>query len=311
VLTANPGFWRHPYYQHVIIRQDGSSDDRLAQVLAGTATHTSGLFWGDFTQAVALGPADGVRASILQDGPAVISWQLNVSHGPLANPLVRQAINLGLNRPVLANALASSNGSAASSAIPPTFGERQPMNFDPVQARSLMRAAGYPNGVDVDIYTNTSVATYQVATLLNTLYDEMIQIGVIMHTIYINNTDQLLALVLQGAAQSTIQTNAPLLGGPGFLLEQNYNAKLDPVSLSAIEGYHDASLQSTLGQLRSTRPGPTADALIKQAASQAEGGLATINLVTEPVQNVTRAGVTGYSAYAAPVTYYEYLRPRR
>jgi hypothetical protein len=51
--------------------------------------------------------------------------------------------------------------------------------------------------------------------------------------------------------------------------------------------------------------------LIRQAASQAEGGLATINLVTEPVQNVTRADVTGYSAYAAPVTYYEYLRPRR
>ena len=311
VLAANPGFWRHPYYQHVIIREIPSSDERLAEVLAGTATHTSGLFWGDFAQAVALGPDDGVRASILQDGPAVISWQLNVSHGPLANPLVRQAINLGLNRAAIANALAGSNGSATSTSIPPTFGQRQPMNFDPVQARTLMRAAGYPNGVDVNIYTNTSLAGYQVGTLLNTLYDEMIQIGVIMHTIYVDNTDQLLGLVLHRDVQSTIQTNAPLLGGPGFLLEQNFNAELDPVSPAATEGYRDASLQSTLGQLRSTPPGPTAGALIRQAQSEADSGPATINLVTVPVQNVTRAGVTGYGAYTQPVTYYEYLRPRR
>ncbi len=35
----------------------------------------------------------------------------------------------------------------------------------------------------------------------------------------------------------------------------------------------------------------------------------TINLTYVPVQNVTRADVTGYRAYTQPVTYYEHLHP--
>jgi hypothetical protein len=95
-----------------------------------------------------------------------------------------------------------------------------------------------------------------------------------------------------------------------MLLEQDDNAALDPVSPAAEEGYRSAPLQSALAQLRSSPPGPAADALVKQAATLADGGLATIDLVTVPVQNVTRAGVRGYGAYTEPVTYYEYLRPR-
>ena len=33
----------------------------------------------------------------------------------------------------------------------------------------------------------------------------------------------------------------------------------------------------------------------------------TVNFVAIPVQNVTRANVTGYAAYTQPVVYYEYL----
>jgi peptide/nickel transport system substrate-binding protein len=309
VLAANPGFWRPPYYQHVIIRAIGSSPERLAEVLAGKATHTSDLDWSDFTDAVALGPGDGARATILQNGPGVLTWNLDVSHGPLANPLVRQAINLGINRSVTANALADSNSSATSVAVPPTFGQSQPLVFDPVQARSLMRAAGYPNGVVVNIYTNDTLAGGEVSTLLDTLYESMIQIGVIMHTVYVANTDQLLALERQHGVQSSIGINAPLLGGPAFLLEQNYNVKLDPVSLAATDGLSDGALQSTLAQLRSTPAGPAADALVRQAMTQADTDLSTIDLATVPIQNVTRSGITGYGAYTQPVTYYEYLRP--
>jgi len=310
VLAANPGFWRQPYYQHVIIRQVESSSSRLAAVLAGTATHTSGLDWNDFTQAATVGAADGVRATILQDGPGVIAWQLNVRRGPLANPLVRQAINLGVNRSELADALDATNDSATALAIPAIFGQAQPTAFDPVQARSLMRAAGYPDGVNVDVYTNTTTGGPEIATLLTFLYNQMIQIGVIMHTVYVDNNDQLLALERAHGLQSTIAIQQPLIGGAGFLLEQNLGAALDPVSPAANDGYHSAQLESALAQLRSSAPGPAANALIKQAASVADTDLATIGLVTVPVQNVTRSGVTGYSAYTEPVTYYEYLHPR-
>lgn len=115
VLEANPGFWRHPYYTTVVIRENTSPAARLAAVLAGTATHTSGLDWGDFASGVGEAHADGASATILQTGPAVVGWHLNTASGPLANPQVREAISLGINRDELADSL--DKGYAVPSAL--------------------------------------------------------------------------------------------------------------------------------------------------------------------------------------------------
>ena len=84
---------------------------------------------------------------------------------------------------------------------------------------------------------------------------------------------------------------------------------LDPVSPAANQRYSNPALATLLDQLRNSPPGPAADALIHQAAAIVDGDIPTVNFVAIPIQNVTRAGITGYAAYAQPVTYYEYLRP--
>jgi peptide/nickel transport system substrate-binding protein len=136
VLEANPGFWRPPYYRQVIIRQNGSSAGRLADVLDGTATHTSDLDWNDYETAVNSPRSDGASATILQTGPAVVAWHLNLASGPLANPLVRQAIDLGINRSELANAIPAGYDKPTVLTIPQAFGQAQPTSYDPEQARS-------------------------------------------------------------------------------------------------------------------------------------------------------------------------------
>jgi peptide/nickel transport system substrate-binding protein len=310
VLTANPGFWRRPYYTHVVIMQVPDSEIRLDDVLAGIGSHTSGLDWGDFAQAVAVGASNGVQAGILQNGPGVYTWQLNVARGPLANALVRQAISLGISRTQLASDLAGGNSTASTLAVPPTFGQSQPTPFDPALARSLISSAGYPLHLTIDVYTNGTVGTYEVGTLLYDLYKHSLsEIGVVPQPVRLENTDQLLALELRRGVESTVEVNAPLLGGPGFLLEQDYNAQLDPLSEAARENYSNGALQRTLNELRTTPPGATADALVRRATTLADNGRSTINLATVPVQNVTRSDITGYAAYTQPVTYYEYLHP--
>ena len=310
-LGANPGFWRQPYYTRVLIRQVSNPDTRLAYVLAGTATHTRDLNWGDFQTAVNNGGSDGVTASILQTGPGVLAWHLNIAHGPLANPLVRQALKLGVNRIEIANAIYASFDTPSALTIPAAFGQRQPATFDPQQSRSLMRAAGYPDGVTIDIYTNDTQAGGNAATLLGFLRQQMLQIDVFLRITYVNNNDQLLALEQQGALESTIDTATPLMGGAGFLLEEDANTALDPVSPAAQEGYRNASLQPLLDQLRGSSTAPAADTLTQQAATIIDSDSPTVNFVAIPVQNVTRANVTGYAAYTMPVTYYEYLHPTR
>ncbi|MGH2851092.1 MAG: ABC transporter substrate-binding protein, partial [Solirubrobacteraceae bacterium] len=309
VLAANPGFWRAPYYTRVLIKEVGDAGQRVNDVLAGTATHTASLDWGDFATAADNGPADGVSATLLQNGPGVIAWHLNVRSGPLANPLVRQAINLGIDRTELASGLPDAGYATPSVlTIPAAFGQSQPNMLNAVQARSLMRAAGYPHAIDVTVYTNDTVTGGASADILSTLYKQLLEIDITLHVAIVENTDQLLALESSHAIESSIGVDAPLLGGPAFLVEQDANAAIDPVSPAADEGYHSATLSSTLDQLLDAAPGTGADALAHQAATTLDTDLATINLVSVPVQNVTRANVVGYRASTSGVTYYENLR---
>jgi peptide/nickel transport system substrate-binding protein len=305
VLTANPGFWGHPYYTTVIIRQVPDSGQRVHEVLTGEATHRA-----DFAVAANQGPATGVQATILQNGPGVLAWHLNVTSGPLANPLVRQAINIGIDRSELVSEnLDDGYAAPAVLTIPAAFGTAQPTIFNPVQARSLMRAAGYPHAITIDVATNDSVAGNQIYDLLSTLRSQLVQIDILLHTVVVDNTDQLLALEAHHQVESSIETISPLLGGAAFLLEQDANTRLDPVSTAAQEGYRNPALQTVLDQLDTTPAGTAATALAQQAATTLDTALPTINLTYVPVQNVTRANVTGYEAYTQPVVYYEHLHP--
>jgi len=312
VLAANPGFWRPPYYTRVVIREVLSASARVAAVLAGSATHTSGLDWGDFDNAVDTGATDGARAAILQTGPAVVAWHLDVASGPLANPLVRQAISLSINRAEMAAGIYETYDQPTALTVPAAFGQSQPSAFDPEQARSLLRSAGYPvpAGLVIDVYTNNEEAGGWLGPILTDLSEDLInQLGVNLRVVYVNDSDQLLALEQSPGVQSSIDVDTPLLGGAGVLLEQDANTVLDPVSRAAEQHYASPALQSLLDQLLNSPGGVASAALISQAAASIDATLPTINLVAIPVQNVTRANVTGYSAYTQPVTYYEYLHP--
>ena len=309
VLDANPGFWGHPYYTRVVVRQVPDSGERVQEVLTGQATHTTNLDWADFAVASNQGPAAGVSASILQNGPGVLAWHLNVTQGPLANPLVRQALNMGIDRSELVNTLDYGNAAPAVLTIPAAFGAPQPNVFDPQQGRSLMRAAGITHAITIDVATNNSVAGNQIYNLLATLRRQLFGVDVFLHTVVVDNTDQLLALEAHQQLESSIETISPLLGGAAFLVEQDANTALDPVSTAAQEGYRNPALQTLLDQLDTTPAGAGATALAQQAATVLDGALPTINLAYVPVQNVTRANVTGYRAYTQPATYYENLHP--
>jgi peptide/nickel transport system substrate-binding protein len=313
-LRANPGFWRRPWYTTVLIKLESDPSARLDDVLSGSATHTTGLTWQEFQDAVNAASQDGVSATVLQTGPSVIAWHLNVTHGPLANPMVRQALNLGVDRVELAGDLDNSYAAPDSSVIPAAFGQQQPGDFDPATARSLLRAAGFsPGKLTVSIVTNEQLTDDLAPPVLGVIYHDLRiapnSIGVNLDMSYVENPDQLLTLEGRRTLESTIDVSTPLLGGAGFLLEQTANTRLDPVSTASREGYANPALQTLLDQIAGSSGGAATDGLISAAAHLIDTDVPTIELAALPVQNVTRAGVTGYAAYTQPVVYYENLHP--
>jgi peptide/nickel transport system substrate-binding protein/oligopeptide transport system substrate-binding protein len=85
---------------------------------------------------------------------------INTTRGPLADVRVRQAINYAIDINTIIDRLVSGRGTRAAGVIPPSLSgydsTRRPYAFDQAKARQLLAAAGYPNGINVELWTSTT-----------------------------------------------------------------------------------------------------------------------------------------------------------
>jgi oligopeptide transport system substrate-binding protein len=105
---------------------------------------------------------DESRRDMLMSVPALqlVYIGINTTRGPLRDPRVRQAVNLAIDRKLIVERLISGRGRLAAGVIPPSLGGadtlRAPYPFDSTRARQLLREAGYPNGVDVELWVGSN-----------------------------------------------------------------------------------------------------------------------------------------------------------
>jgi peptide/nickel transport system substrate-binding protein len=305
VLAKNPGTWEHPYYEAVVIKQAPSSAKRVAAVLDGHADHTTQLDWDDYYTAIQSGPHDGVSATIAQSGPEVQLWALNEQRGPFANVLVRRALNVAVNRLELIQTLNDGFGTPATDAIPAIDGQRQGVAVNLSLARHLLRRAGYRHGLSVTVLAPATLPVGEYALLSQ----QLAQVGITLNPSIDYDADQLIALEQHGQVPSSIDDIAPLIGGAGFQLLQDYDAPLDPASPAAESGYRDPRLFALLAAIRDSPDGPGYQRLLARAEAIIAADVPVVDLFEEVTQNVTNARVGGYSAYAVPTIYYENLHP--
>ncbi len=85
---------------------------------------------------------------------------INTTRGPLADPRVRQALNLAVDREAILAQLIGGRGRLAAGVIPPALPgadtARAPYPRDVARARQLLAEAGYPNGISLDIWVSTT-----------------------------------------------------------------------------------------------------------------------------------------------------------
>ena len=92
---------------------------------------------------------------------------LNTQRGPLRDPRVRRAVNMAIDREAILEQLAGGRGTLAAGVVPPALqghdSTRTPYAHDPAAARRLLAEAGYPNGVDLELWSSTSQPFPRVA----------------------------------------------------------------------------------------------------------------------------------------------------
>jgi peptide/nickel transport system substrate-binding protein len=95
---------------------------------------------------------------------------INTKKAPMNDPRVRQALSLAMDRDEFVKTMSDGKGGwALSGAFPDTFTQeemKQFLKYDPAQAKQLLSAAGYPNGVDFEwIYPGLSYGQDYVTSI--------------------------------------------------------------------------------------------------------------------------------------------------
>jgi peptide/nickel transport system substrate-binding protein/oligopeptide transport system substrate-binding protein len=115
---------------------------------------------------------DTERRKLLASTPSLelVYVAINTTRGPLKDVRVRQALNHAIDRHVLVRNLIAGRGVLAAGVIPAELpgGDKTRIGyqFDTLRARQLLREAGYPNGIDVELWTSTNPIYVRIAETL-------------------------------------------------------------------------------------------------------------------------------------------------
>lgn len=100
--------------------------------------------------------ADPALVLLQQEGLNVSYLALNSRRPPFDDPRVRRAFNMAIDKQTIVDAVFQGGGQAAKNPIPPAMWsydrDIEDYPYDPAAARRLLAEAGYPDGLEIDLW---------------------------------------------------------------------------------------------------------------------------------------------------------------
>ncbi len=163
-LKANKDFFMGaPKYDTLISQYFTNSDSAVAALRSGQLDQLGGVtaaqfkaLQGDSNITTYQQAASGWTAMEINSGAKTRSGKPMGTGNPiLADPVVRQAIALAIDRQKLVDRVLDGNGLAGAGYLPPGYPEwfwkptpSEALNYDPARANQILDQAGYPKGPD-------------------------------------------------------------------------------------------------------------------------------------------------------------------
>jgi len=121
------------------------------------------------------------KKAMLESAPAlrIFYVAINTTRGPLADVRVRQALNHATDASGILRGIVSGRGNLAAGVIPPSLpgGDSTRTGYarDLAKAKQLLTAAGYPNGIDVELWSSQTPPFPRIA---QTIQANLLEAGV-------------------------------------------------------------------------------------------------------------------------------------
>ena len=170
VVERNPGYWAGaPKIERVRFAVVPDAVTVALELEKGSVDIASNELTLDTVHALEGRP--GLQTETNQGSP-VMYLNFNVAHGPLADVRVRQAIACAIDRQAIVDAVWRGKARLADTLLPPShWAAASPRELaqwphDPARAKALLAAAGYKDGVRLEMKTSTDETTRLVAEIL-------------------------------------------------------------------------------------------------------------------------------------------------
>lgn len=118
------------------------------------------------------------RSAMLASAPALRLWYIgiNTTRGPLRDVRVRQAINHAIDVGLILDRLVGGRGRLAAGVIPPVLEgadtTRRPYAHDVNRAKQLLTEAGFPSGIDIELWHSEDATFSRVAQSIQSYLGE-------------------------------------------------------------------------------------------------------------------------------------------
>ena len=175
----------------------------------------------------------------------------NAAKEPLHNPLVRRALNLGINRQAIINEVLSGAGYPLTGFVSPHHFGADPssssLHYDPKQARALLKQAGYADGLSLTLDSPTSLPNESVL-LAQVVTQQWREIGVDLHIVYTEDREAYAHKVRRKQIHDMcIFDSSPL--STFRVLKEKIDARF---AGSWWQGYHNQEVENLLDKAQST-----------------------------------------------------------
>ena len=291
-LTANPNFFNGAdmAFQEAVIRAVPDGASRLQLMQSGQASHTAYLNYRDLRAAIDSDQMNAIPG--LSHGRDVLVPNERVKG--FEDPRVRRALSMAIDREALAQSVYEDIGKPAltqiSEAIPvPDGAERQPIEYDPEEAKRLLAEAGHSD-LKFTLYGNASRTGAHVEQLLTFLQDQFEKVGVRTEVEIIASPTEFQARRTEGKLDAYLVTDRVIVVDAPYYMNQ-YHASFGPEDF---KGYKNAEFDALVKRIIGSEDYPERDDDITAAMGIIDEEVPWIPLVGLPAQQVLAAGVSGW-----------------
>lgn len=159
--SQHPQYWQQTERpEHLIFDITPSSSLRFAKLITGECDTIA------YPSQTELEVMQANPRITVQEEPGlnIGFWAFNTSKAPFNDPKVRRALALAIDKSTILDAIYFNSATRARSIVPPASWAFSPnitdLNYNPVEARRLLKEAGYANGFNMNLFAMPVVRDY-------------------------------------------------------------------------------------------------------------------------------------------------------